>query len=154
MVAALGFVIDTLLYKGMVSLGFEPAWARVASLFAAMQATFMVNGVWVFRCLDRTSLWPSWVGYMTTNGFGNFCNYWVFVSLVSMHRPILSEPIFDIAAGGLTAWVINYACLRWLVFRPSADPCVAVEAVGETVIETAAEALAPGRSEAASRSRG
>ena len=131
-VSLVGFATDaTLLHLGIAA-GVSPAWARVFSLFSAMQVTFLINGLFVFKCLDLSRPWRQWATYMASNGFGNFCNYWIFVTLVSTHWPIASVPMFALAVGAFTAWMINYSCARLLVFRkvvlskvrPVSPPCV------------------------------
>lgn len=140
-VACVGFILDAVLLKGLLGLGVGPAWARVISLSSAMQATFLVNGFVVFRCVGPENLARSWVGYMTTNGLGNLCNYCMFLTLVSLHHPTMSRPYVAVAAGGVAAWLINYICLRFVVFRRVLDGCAPVQAVGEKVIEGAQDAL-------------
>ena len=54
---------------------------------------------------------------MGANGCGNFCNYWVFVTLMSTHWRIVSAPLFALCAGSFTAWMMNYACARFWIFR-------------------------------------
>ena len=126
-VSLLGFATDFSVLHLLVSAGAPAAWARIGSLFCAMQVTFLVNGLLVFRCLDLARPWRQWAGYMTTNGVGNLANYWIFVSLISLHRPLVSTPLFGVAAGSVTAWMINYLSTRLLVFRktPAAQitPC-------------------------------
>jgi putative flippase GtrA len=129
-VSLLGFATDATILHGLMWAGVPAAWARVVSLFCAMQVTFLVNGLFVFRCLDLARPWRQWVGYMTTNGVGNFCNYWIFVTLVSTHWPVVSTPLFGISAGSIAAWMINYLSTRLLVFRKPAavdiSPCETV----------------------------
>jgi putative flippase GtrA len=84
----------------------------------AMQATFVLNGRHVFKGLDRARLTGQWTGYMATNGFGNLCNYWIFVTLVSLHAPLVSNPFFALSVGAAFAWTINYITTRYLVFGP------------------------------------
>ena len=117
-VGLVGFAVDaTLLHLGLAA-GF-PAWAaRLVSLFCAMQATFVINGLHVFRSLDRTRLIPQWIGYMMANGLGNFCNYWIFLTLVSTHWPIASNHYVALAAGSFSAWMINFTGTRLFVFPP------------------------------------
>ncbi len=116
LVACLGFITDLMVLKLATHWGLSPAWARVISLTCAMQVTFWINGLLVFRCLTRDGWVSAWLGYMTTNGFGNFCNYWAFVTLVSLHHPILSNHALDLVIGGFIAWAINFACARYLIF--------------------------------------
>jgi len=116
LVAGVGLLTDGCVLSALEHFGVEPAWARVFSLASAMQVTFWINGLWVFRCLTRKSWAPAWLGYMATSGFGNLCNYLAFVGLVSLHSPLWSNRWLDLMIGGIIAWTINYSCARLLVF--------------------------------------
>jgi putative flippase GtrA len=121
-VAMIGFCVDAGLLR--LGLGFGlPAWgARIVSLFCAMQATFTINRLTVFRRLEHGRLLRQWSGYMLTNGFGNFCNYWIFLTLVSTHWPALSNHYAALAIGSGSAWLINFAGARLVVFRRVGTP--------------------------------
>jgi putative flippase GtrA len=131
-VGLIGFVVDAALLHLGIWLGLQPAWARVISLTCAMHATFLINGLFVFRTLERRKLGGQWLAYMLANGFGNFCNYWIFVTLVSLHWRLVSTPLFALSVGSACAWAINFAGTRLLVFRrtlevldaPSSPPAV------------------------------
>ena len=115
-VSMVGFATDALLLHLGILSGMAPAWARLISLAVAMQVTFVINARMVFRAHD-SSEWPrQWVSYMLTNGFGNFCNYWIFVALVSTHWHILSNHFVALSTGAFCAWVMNFASARFLVF--------------------------------------
>jgi putative flippase GtrA len=119
-VSGLGFAVDAALLRAGLHFGLEPAWGRVVSLACAMHATFLLNGLVVFRCLRWERALPRrWAAYMAANAFGNLCNYWIFVTLVSLHEAIVSRPFVALAAGSLGAWMINYGCTRFLVFGAS-----------------------------------
>ena len=126
-VSLLGFATDATVLHLLEWAGAPAAWGRVASLFCAMQVTFLVNGLHVFRCLDLARPWRQWAAYMTTNGLGNVVNYWIFVTLVSTHWRLVSTSMFGVVAGSLAAWMINYLSTRLLVFRRTAardiTPC-------------------------------
>lgn len=116
LVAAVGFTTDASVLHLGLALHIEPAFARAISLITAMHVTFLINGLLVFKCLNRRS-WPiQWGAYMLTNGFGNLCNYFVFVTLASLHDRVWSNHWLGLVAGGLTAWAINYTSARLLVF--------------------------------------
>jgi putative flippase GtrA len=120
-VSLLGFVTDALVLHVGTSAGLEAAWARVISLASAMQVTFLINALVVFKSHDR-SAWPrQWLRYMASNGFGNFCNYWIFVTLVSLRWRIVSDHMVALSAGAFCAWMMNFACARFLVFRTAGD---------------------------------
>jgi putative flippase GtrA len=89
----------------------------VVSLACAMQVTFVLNGLHVFGGLERRYLPRQWLAYMASNGFGNFCNYWIFVTLVSLHWRVVSNHLFALAAGSVCAWLLNYLATRFWVFR-------------------------------------
>ena len=131
-----GFAVDAALLHGLIAAGMEPAWARVISLTVAMQLTFVINGLHVFRSLDRSRLPHQWIGYMVTNGFGNVCNYWIFVTLVSLHHPLVSKPFVALTLAAFVAWLMNYLTSRFLVFG-RLKRVVAGRAPGEAPAEPA-----------------
>jgi putative flippase GtrA len=115
-VGLLGFAVDALLLRLGLQIGLTAAAARLVSLFCAMQLTFAVNGTLVFRCLTVRKLAGQWAGYMVANGFGNLCNYWIFLTLVSSHWPVIASPYVALVVGSIAAYLINYAGTRLLVF--------------------------------------
>jgi putative flippase GtrA len=133
-VSLIGFATDALLLQLGVSSGLQAAWSRLISLGVAMQVTFLINALFVFHAHDR-SRWPrQWLRYMVSNGFGNFCNYWIFVTLVSTHWPIASNRLFALSVGAFCAWMMNFASARFVVFgkrrlaKPEAAPAAAPDA--------------------------
>ncbi len=113
----LGFMTDYLVLRLGLHFGLSPAFGRIISLMCAMHVTFVVNGVFVFRRLERKRLLRQWASYMAANGFGNFCNYWIFLTLVSLHGWFVSNHLAALAISALAAWSINYTGTRLLVFR-------------------------------------
>jgi putative flippase GtrA len=115
-VGLIGFAVDAALLHVGLEFG-APAWAaRIVSLFCAMQTTFTINGVFVFRRLQRGRLLRQWSGYMLSNGFGNLCNYWIFLTMVSTHWPGVSNHYAAMTAGSFCAWLINFAGARLAAF--------------------------------------
>ncbi|HEX4742563.1 MAG TPA: GtrA family protein [Caulobacteraceae bacterium] len=111
-----GFTVDAIFLKAGLALHLGAAWARLISLTLAMQVTFTVNRIHVFHCWGRPGLLRQWCAYMATNGFGNFCNYWIFVTLSSLHGRLVSEPFVALPISALAAYLINYAGARLVVF--------------------------------------
>lgn len=130
-VSGLGFAVDAAVLHLLMEAGASAAAARVASLLCAMQVTFLVNGLLVFRCLTRERLWRQWAAYMFAHGLGNLCNYWIFVTLVSLHRQPLSAPLAALAVASAVAWAINYASARYFVFRKARATRTLVTRVSE-----------------------
>lgn len=122
-VGGLGFLTDvSVLHLGLHVLRLSPFEARAISLACAMQVTFLVNGLVVFRCLDRGG-WPrQWLGYMATNGLGNLINYLVFAGLVASRLPQVSRNGWALVIGSVLAYAFNFLCVRLVVFgRPKSE---------------------------------
>jgi putative flippase GtrA len=126
-VGCIGFLTDiTVLRLGLIG-GLSPFAARMISLTCAMQVTFLINGLVVFRCLKRHTALRQWLTYMSTNGVGNLCNYLIFAGLILTHWPFISKHGPALWCGSFCAYFINYAGARWLCFgKPQsrgADVC-------------------------------
>jgi putative flippase GtrA len=118
-VGCVGFATDVALLEIGLRAGASPLPARVVSLVCAMQVTFLINGLVVFRCLDRGRCLQQWVAYMSSNGLGNVCNYLIFAGLVLGGAPVVSQHYVALVIGSLAAYAINYAGVRLLAFgRP------------------------------------
>lgn len=115
-VSCLGFVTDVAALKLGLALGLSTAIARLISLILAMQVTFTVNGVFVFRCLSLPRMPRQWAGYMGSNGLGNLCNYLIFLGLVASGLPVVSGKLEALTVGSLSAWAINYLGARLIAF--------------------------------------
>ena len=115
--SAVGFAVDFMILHLAIGSGLEPAWARVVSLAGAVNTTFMVNGALVFQCLGSgRQLVRQWLAYLATNAFGNLCNYWIFVAMVSLHDPLVSRVNVALCAASFSAWTLNYSAARFIVF--------------------------------------
>ncbi|MGH7012192.1 MAG: GtrA family protein, partial [Caulobacteraceae bacterium] len=66
LVGLIGFAVDAVLLKIGLTLGLAAWAARAISLFCAMQATFAINGLGVFRCLSKKKIVRQWISYMAT----------------------------------------------------------------------------------------
>lgn len=129
-VSLVGFGTDAAVLHAGAGLGLSPAIARLVSLTCAMQVTFVLNGLHVFRRLERGRRLRRWCAYMLAGGFGNLCNYWIFVTLVSLHHPVASRPMVALAAGSAAGWIINYLGARLLVFGRARAALDALDALG------------------------
>lgn len=115
-VALIGFGLSAVVLHLGMEAGLRPWAARLIALVCAMNLTFLINGRLVFATLTRKRFFAQWGGYLTNSAFGNTCNYWVFVTLQSLHQPFLSNPYVALLAGSATAWAINFMGARFLVF--------------------------------------
>lgn len=115
-VALIGFVVSALVLKLGLESGLHPWSARLIALLCAMNVTFLINGRFVFKALKRQRFMAQWLAYCANSAFGNFCNYWIFVTLESTHRPVIGDPYIALFAGSIAAWAINFTGARFLVF--------------------------------------
>ena len=111
-----GFVVDAaVLHLGLTG-GLSSALARAISIIAAMQVTFLINGLVIFTCLTRRNTARHWAAYMVTSGFGNFCSYMIFITLTSLHGSLLAKSWIAFPASTFAAYLINFAGARFIVF--------------------------------------
>jgi len=115
-VALIGFAISALILHLGLEAGLRPYIARLIALLFAMNVTFVINGRFVFRAVTRKSFLSQWAAYVANSAFGNFCNYWVFVTLESTHRPVIGNPYVALLTGSIVAWAINFTGARFVVF--------------------------------------
>ena len=121
-VGGLGFLTDiTVLHICLRVFRLTPFEGRAVSLACAMQVTFLINGLFVFRCLAWRSCSRQWLVYMGSNGVGNLINYVVFASLVASRLPAVSRTGWALVISSVIAYAINFLCARFVVFgRPVA----------------------------------
>jgi len=121
-VGGVGFLTDiTVLRVGLRVFHLTPFEARALSLACAMQVTFLINGLFVFRCLAWRSCGRQWLTYMGSNGVGNLINYLVFASLVASRLPQVSRNGWALVIGSVIAYAFNFLCVRLLVFGKPVD---------------------------------
>jgi putative flippase GtrA len=116
-VGGLGFLTDiSVLRLCLRVLHLTPFEGRAISLACAMQVTFLINGLFVFRCLGWRNCARQWLGYMGSNGFGNLINYLVFAALVVSRLPQVSRNGWALVISSAIAYAINFLCARFMVF--------------------------------------
>ena len=115
-VALVGFAISAAILHLGLEAGLRPWAARLVALLCAMNVTFLINARFVFHALSRRRFLAQWAAYVANSAFGNFCNYWTFVTLESTHRPVIGNPYLALLAGSAVAWAINFTGARLVVF--------------------------------------
>lgn len=116
-VGGLGFLTDiSVLRLCLRVLQLTPFEGRAISLACAMQVTFVINGLFVWRCLSWRNCPRQWLAYMGSNGLGNLINYLIFVGLVASRWPEVSRNGWALVISSLAAYVFNFACARFMVF--------------------------------------
>ena len=111
-----GFVFSAITMHVGVDAGLRPWLARLLGMLVAMNLAFLLNGRFTFNALSRQRFLPLWGAYMANSSFGNLCNYFTFLTLRSLHRPVISNLDVAFLAGAVMAWAINFLGARYLVF--------------------------------------
>jgi putative flippase GtrA len=132
-VSLFGFIVDAIILTTSLGSGLHAAEARLISLFWAMQATFVLNGLFVFRKLTIKRLPRQWLRYMASNGVGNLVNYLGFVCLVATGWPLVSNHYVALCMAAFVAWTINYTSARFWTFnrRPAGSVVHGDEQIAE-----------------------
>jgi putative flippase GtrA len=112
-----GLAVNITLLRLLTAGGLQPAYAQALSLLAAVQTTFWLNATIVFHSIQMRRWFRHWLGYMGASGLGLVCNYLIFTSLLSLHRPIFSNQTVAVCAGSFAAWAVNYTVARLVVFN-------------------------------------
>src|ERR1700761_8635525 len=110
-VGGLGFLTDiSVLHLCLRVLHLTPFEGRAISLTCAMQVTFLINGLFVFRCLAWPTCGRQWLAYMGSNGVGNLVNYLVFAGLIASRLPGVSHTGWALVISSVIAYAINFLC--------------------------------------------
>jgi putative flippase GtrA len=112
----IGFVFSAATMHLGLEAGLRGWAARLIALLVAMHVTFLINGRFTFKALTRERFLPLWAAYVANSAFGNSCNYLVFLTLRSTHRPFVSNADVAFVAGAMTAWALNFLGARFVVF--------------------------------------
>jgi putative flippase GtrA len=112
----IGFVFSAATMHLGLAAGLRGWAARLIALLVAMHVTFLLNGRFTFNALSRERFLPLWAAYVANSAFGNTCNYLVFLTLRSTHRPLVSDADVAFVAGAMTAWALNFLGARFVVF--------------------------------------
>jgi putative flippase GtrA len=114
-VGGLGFAVDAgVLLVLTAGLGIGPIAARIASVAAAVTATWTVHRIYTFRSRDP-GRFAEWRRFATVNGGGaaiNFAVYWIVLALAPDVPPLLA-----LASGSAVALGVNYLGSRVYAFR-------------------------------------
>lgn len=116
-----GFVVDVAVLYAVKGL-FGPYLARLASFFAAVLATWLVNRSVTFKARPSgMSLFGEFARYFTLMIGGGLVNYGVFALLVFQYAFVKEQPVWGVAGGSLVGMAFNYLSSRKMVFRQASS---------------------------------
>jgi putative flippase GtrA len=121
-VGTIGFVVDTAVLYGAMSLGAGPYSGRVASYIAAATTTWALNRAWTFRGRGEGPAARQWILFLVVNLVGFASNYGTYAALIAWVPEVARHPVIGVAAGALAGMVGNFLLSRHLVFRAAQGP--------------------------------
>lgn len=117
-----GFLIDSaVLYLLKETLGLYGA--RATSFLCAVIGTWLINRRLTFR--HRSSNLPlhkEFAKYLAMMLLGGAANYAIYVLSVYANSTVREHPIIGVALGSLAGMVINYAQMKFLLFKAKPVP--------------------------------
>jgi putative flippase GtrA len=122
---AIGFVVDTVTLLAMVQgAGWAPLPARAVSIAVAIVSTWMINRGWAFRDASAgknlRAIGAEFLGYCGVQLLGAATNFAVYSGIVALGATSPLALTAAVAAGSISAMLINYFGARLLVFRSKA----------------------------------
>lgn len=117
-VGAAGFVVDASTLWLALAGGAGPLMGRVSSYLTAATFTWACNRIYTF--LDATpNLALQWLRFLAANAVGGSVNYAVYAALVLRVGFFGVHPTLAVAAGSLSAPMLNFVLSSKYVFRQS-----------------------------------
>ena len=117
-VGAGGFIV----HAGMVMIltaftAFGALFSWFPAFIIAVAFTWVMNRILTFKGLGRgQSKRQQAASYLTVQGLGAALNFGVYAGLIKLALPLISHPLFALAAGSGLAMIFNYLALRFFVF--------------------------------------
>ncbi len=130
-----GFVVDAGVLYAALAGGLDYYSGRVASFFAAVVTTWLINRNWTFEVGRRQSKLAEFARYFSAMALGGAVNYAVYALIVATAPRTAWLPLAAVAAGSIAGLGVNFATARQWVFGASA--------AGGHAWTTGAQALAP-----------
>ena len=119
LVGLVGFTVDAcLLVVGVYGLGADPIPARAVSVFVSVVVTWVLNRIWTFDARREESPWIELLRYLGSRSVGAICNVAVFSAAVRWFPYPVSEPIVATPFSSAATMLINYALVRFFIYRP------------------------------------
>lgn len=114
-VGTIGFLIDVAtVYALIPSLGLYGA--GMAAYFIAATANWALNRAWTFRDRAHRPAHTQWLRFLAVNLIGFVVNRGAYSFLLLSFVMPRHYPVFAVAAGALSGFLVNFLLSRRLVF--------------------------------------
>ena len=115
LVGAFGFAVDASIFY-LLHHSLNVYLARLISFFIAVTVTWLGNRLLTFHSHNDNRR-REWIQYTLVNSIGGAVNYFLFIALIKYELVMQHFPIIPLAISSGVAFVINFSCSNWLVFR-------------------------------------
>lgn len=117
-VGGLGFGVDAGTFA-LLFHGFElgPYTARIWAFVIAVVTTWILNRTFTFQVKDHSRLHAEFVTYLVAQGVGAGINFGVFAACLEFSALMRQVPLLALMVGSLIAMVVNFAAMKWVVFK-------------------------------------
>ena len=116
-VGGIGFAVDGSLLWGLLSLDFNPYFARALSFPLAVVVTWVLNRNWTFRATRDASKKGQFRRYFGVQIGGTLSNYLVYSAFIALLGTTASMIFWGFALGSFVGAFINFFGARLIAFR-------------------------------------
>src|SRR3546814_928871 len=118
LVGTIGFLVDAAVLSLLLhGAGIGPYLSRVISYLIAATTTWRLHRSFTFSDASPMPVGRQWLRFVGVNAFGGGVNYGVYALLIGTGDASSAiQPVLAVAAGSLTALLLNFVLSRLLVF--------------------------------------
>lgn len=116
LVGTAGFIADTCILYGLLSIGVGPFSARLVSFFAAVLVTWQLNRRMTFDVSSNNDLIREGFSYLLAMSFGGVLNLMTYTAVIGISTNQFWSPALGVAAGSLVGLFANYSLANKWVF--------------------------------------
>jgi len=116
LVGTVGFIADTCILYGLLSIGAGTFSARLASFLAAVFVTWQLNRRMTFDVPANNDLVREGFSYLLAMSFGGVLNLMTYTAVMGISTSQIWSPALGVAAGSLVGLIANYSLANKWVF--------------------------------------
>jgi putative flippase GtrA len=113
---AIGFVVDAAALYAALALGANYYTGRLASFFAAVLTTWLINRRWTFEMPRSRPASREFARYLSAMALGGSVNYVIYALVVTTVPSAIWLPLAAVALGSIAGLAVNFATARTWVF--------------------------------------
>jgi putative flippase GtrA len=118
----LGFLVDAGMLALGLALGLGYFAGRAVSFLSGVFVTWRINRRFSFPEAGRRASWAEWWRYLAAASVGGSFNYLAYTAVVIHFEATPWLPTAAVAAGSLAGMMVNFATVKWWVFKRRDEP--------------------------------